>query len=182
MAEDLQSKFNEVFTSFREDLYNAVIESIRKKGHTGENATDPAILDTIGFKLISKKGVLGFDLEMADYWEYLENGRKPTSWRFKRGNGGKQSPFISSIMQWIEWKGLEVQTVKGQSYDKALKSFAFAIANKINKVGTIKGYGYKGSHFLSDVLNDGRLDTFASDLTDLLGEEVVIVVTDKLEA
>lgn len=181
MAEDLQSKFNEVFTSFQERLYTDVEKSLMDKGHGDPYGSSTGIISSIEFKLVTKAGELGFDMLMNDYWEYLENGRKPASWRFKRGGKGGKSNFIESIKSYIESRDIHVD-LKGRTYDKAVTSFAFAIANAINKRGTIKRFGYKGSHFLSDVLNDGRLDTFASELTDLLGEEVVIVVTDKLEA
>ena len=72
----------------------------------------------------------GFNLkvEMEDYWQYVENGRK----------AGKMPP-IQSIYQWIQEKGSMQSKIKNaKNKITATKSLAYVIARKIAKKGTPK--------------------------------------------
>lgn len=108
------------------------------------------------------------DIVMADYWEFVDQGRGKT----KRGNqGGK---FLwQSIEEWITAKGIQVRQSKeesGQSVLERRKSMAVAIANKIHRKG------FKGKFFVKDVLNPQNIDAIAQHLSDAFGQRIILSV------
>ena len=56
------------------------------------------------------------------------------------------------------------------SYEKKVEQMAYAIANKIHKVG------YEGNHFYDEVVNDGRMDKLVAELTVLLKTDINIEI------
>mgnify|MGYP003667143756 FL=1 len=114
-------------------------------------------------------------LSMKDYWKYVESGR---------GIGRPAPP--SAIAYWIKKKGISpadvLQKMKPQSkrlpFEKALTSLSFIIARSIGKKGTIKRFGYSGSKFLTEVLNE-QVPVLKAALEEKLSRNITIrVVTD----
>lgn len=143
-----------------------------------------------GIKILGDKYIIRWDWsgnpKTEKYVKYVIEGRNP----------GKRPPILA-IMTWIRDKGLSAtQTQKSKkilkslkskrikkgfkqlSKEKAVKSFAFAIATNIAKKGTIKRFGYKGKNFLKPVQN-GLAKRISQRLTeafkkDFLGEIKII--------
>jgi hypothetical protein len=57
------------------------------------------------------------------------------------------------------------------SYEKKVEQMAYAIANKIHKVG------YEGNHFYDEVINDGRMDVLINDLKELIKTDFNFEIT-----
>lgn len=115
-----------------------------------------------------------FKIIMADYWEYVDQGRKP----------GKKPP-IKPIVEWIQNKptlkaklGLTNKKLKSQgtarlgdiTARKPILAAAFGISVNIGKKGT------KATKFFSDVVNDVSIELLERDLIRALGKEVEIGV------
>lgn len=112
--------------------------------------------------------VVAVDIKMADYYPFVEKGRKPGL-----------PPPIKSLEQWINAKEEVKKDVKpkpGQSMDDAIKSFAIAISRKIASKGTIKRFGYKGANFIEEVLSPQNIDTIAQHLSDAFGQRIILSV------
>lgn len=92
----------------------------------------------------------GYNLKvnMLDYWEYVENGRKPT-----RTNTPSNPTLQKSLETWIVNKGIQLGNVKDRR--QAIKSLAYVIARKIHRNGT------KARPFISPALTDKTLQTLS---------------------
>ncbi|CAB5223438.1 hypothetical protein UFOVP384_51 [uncultured Caudovirales phage] len=133
-------------------------------------------------------GDYSIEIAMADYWEWVENGRRP----------GKRPP-INSIIKWIKDKQLRLDdkgtTAKGYKRsgtliskskkkvmvgDKKvsiLEAVAYKIAAKIGK------YGTKATNFLSDAVDDYK-DDLVKEMAKALKRDVVTIIntSTKIEA
>ena len=117
-------------------------------------------------------------ISMADYWQWVENGRGPT-----KTTTASKPTLAQSLEQWISAKGIQVRQSKGESKQTVLerrKSMAIAIARKIHSKGTIQRFGYKGSNFIADVLTQQNVDTIAQKLSDLTGLRLTAYVTTEV--
>ena len=105
-----------------------------------------------------------FTLEAPTYYDVLDKGGK--RWTEKQ-------PPVDSIISWMRTKGIQAtiskkkttltDTLKNKKVKKAFKQesqldankgMAFGIAANIKKNGMIKRFGYKGSNFYSEVVNE----------------------------
>lgn len=91
-----------------------------------------------------RDGLLTARVEIADYWEDLENGTKPKG--YTKENRKQLQP---RILAWINTKDSLLAIAKDE---KEKKSLSYAIATNILKNGTIKRFNYRGKKFLSDEL------------------------------
>jgi len=93
----------------------------------------------------------------------------------------QQRPSLTSVARsWqstYKEKGVIKQRKTKISFDEAKKSLAFVIKKNIHKRGIIKRFGYKGSKFFTNVINDGRVQKLEQDLANELGKEIKIVFT-----
>ena len=110
-----------------------------RQGMTENNSDASGELGkSIGFGI--KKTTKGLDLNirMLDYWEHVDQGRKP----------GKPAP-VSKIEEWLSIQNVRDKIRFGQSDaafgESELKSLAYVISRKIGREGT------KGTDFATDV-------------------------------
>lgn len=98
--------------------------------------------------------------DLADYWFYVENGRRP----------GKRPP-ISAIEQWIADKGVQPHPRANGSVPST-KQLAFAISSKIAREGT-QYYQMGGTKVLHDAINEESpvLDAIVDRIGVLLDKE-----------
>lgn len=187
-SKKIENEFTKLLDNFGNDLVTDLKEQLVKDGVVGGGGTASKLAGSIRFVFLTGKEQ-GIGITMADHWEFVENGRK----------AGKRPP-LQPIIDWIKWKGIQLKPLsqkakeastglgkaekkvfKKNQIDSQIKSLAFAISNKIAQKGTIQRFGYKGSNFASDVLNDGRVDALTKTIAQKFGIEVRINITDALK-
>ena len=102
-----------------------------------------------------KGGVLSGAIEATDYWEFVDQGRRP----------GKQPP-LRDILKWVQTK------LPRTSNDMAT---AFLIARKIREKGT------KGNEFASKVLTTKRIDDLEKSITNSMREDIIIAINGQIK-
>ena len=121
-----------------------------------ENNSDASgnLNDSIEFDVKSKANRLEFDLTMLDYYEFVDEGRKP----------GRMPP-TKSILKWLSLPLVRDKLSGGLSDSEVAnpEGLAFQIARKIGRLGT------EGTDFYTNVINS-RLIT--QDLPRLIEESV----------
>lgn len=112
-----------------------------------------------------------FNLLLADYYEWVDKGRKP----------GKMPP-TKNILKWIGQRGLEVSALKGYGKNKAAgkvsiatnlqktRSLAYLIAKKIGEKGT------KGNKFFSKSINRNEVAKLKRRLSEGLKKDVIVEI------
>lgn len=193
VKEDLSRRFFEILGDFGEQLTKDIVQELLDKGVSGGGGTASELAGSITFKVTSKPSII---FSMNDYWEYVENGSRPSKYK-----GNKHSiEKIESLIKWIKWKGIkptlydrakakavkglkgaERKTARENAYEKSVKSLAYAIATKIAQKGTIKRFNYKGSNFIKDVLKDMRVVKLQNDIAREIGLEIEVILNDKLK-
>jgi hypothetical protein len=98
-----------------------------------------ALYNSISVKWVGDPDSKGMKLEvsMLDYWEYVNNGRKP----------GKYVP-IKPLMAWIRSKGFNKSKKTGKFQKFNIKGMAFAISTNIKKFGIQPTYFYDDAYEL----------------------------------
>ncbi len=129
------------------------------------------------FPNVTPQGIT-IGIEMADYYQWVEDGRGKT-----KTTSPSQPTLAQSLEQWISAKGIQVRQSKGESGQTVLerrKSMAIAIARKIHSKGTIERFGYKGSGFIAAVLTQQNIDTIAQKLSDVTGLRISAYITTEI--
>lgn len=191
---DLEDKLLDILGEFGHKLNDDLIKSLDKNGVTGGGGTASKLAGSIKFVFLTGGDEQGIGITMADYWEYVENGRRP----------GKKPP-LDKIIAWIKWKNIQFKPlsqkakeasigkkhpIKPKSIEEKIKDMAFAIQAGIAKRGTSNPQGIesnpgfmgpKGTKFATEVLQDGRVDDLTKTLANTMGIEVKINITDALK-
>ena len=150
-------------------------ESVREKSVKATGNLLQSI--RVDFPSVTPSGIT-IGIEMADYYQWVEDGRGPT-----KTTTASKPTLAQSLEQWISAKGIQVRKSKGQSGQSVLemrKSMAIAIARKIHSKGTIQRFGYKGAGFIADVITQQNVDTIAQKLSDLTGLRISAYVTTEV--
>lgn len=176
-----------ILEDFGEKLVNDLRAAL-KANNVGYGGQDSKLAAKINYKVKQTTRGITFKLHMPDYWEFVDSGRDPGpvskkgiekigEWarakgivgkyqdkelqeRIERQNQSKQNAKKFSKQGKIDRAVRKWKTLKKMPFNRAKKQLAFAIASKIHKKG------YEGNNFLTDTINDGRLDTLATDLKD----------------
>ena len=149
-----------------------IIDALRKNLIEHDKDQPGKLLQSIDVTIEERGQKLVFELEMEDYWIYVDQGRRP---------GGKMPPS-QALLEFIKVRGLKLNTKsvrkfknktirkaqKQISRDKALKSLAFLIGRGIKKKGI------KPTHFFSDIINDNLKERLKQDLTIALQKDIEI--------
>jgi len=119
-----------------------------------ENNSDASgkLNESIAFNIKSKANRLEFDLTMLDYYEFVDEGRKP----------GRMPP-TKPIMDWLRYPSVQDKLGVSGLEDSQIQGLAFQIARGIGANGT------EGTDFYTNVINS-RLIT--QDLPRLIEESV----------
>lgn len=182
VKEDLSRRFFEILDDFGYELSKDLVQELLDKGVSGSGGTASELAGSIRFRVTRKPSII---FTMNDYWEYVENGRRP----------GKKPP-IDNLIEWINWKGgssafkkisnglkLKTQDRSGKpiAEEKKVKTLAFIIAQGIAKRGTIYRFQHKGSNFVRDVLKNMRVEKLQEDIAREIGLEIEVILNDKLK-
>ena len=151
---------------------------------------EPFVVDRAGVLKVLQLSPANPEKSKAGYplWVYAETGRKK----------GKRPP-VGPIENWITYRGIDVKKVKlwetkrkdkdghihlvkpYKNINDTLKLrhiMAEAISASIGRKGTIKRFGYKGSHFLTDVINDKSMKALSVKLSEAVGYEVAVRIAE----
>jgi hypothetical protein len=123
------------------------------------------------------------------------------SYYAEHGRGKGKRPPIAPIENWITYRGIDVHQVKGwtskykdsKGHTKTIKPYknitdtlklrnvmASAISRSIGKKGTIKRFGYKGSKFISSVVNDQSLAELSRRLSEAVGYTISVSLAKEI--
>ena len=176
-----------ILEDFGEKLVNDLRAALKAK-NVGYGGQDSKLAAKIRFRVIPKDNSISFQLLMPYYGEFVDRGRgsgpvskkgieKIGEWaraknlvgkyqenelyeRQKKQIASKQRARNFSKESKRERAKRKWKTLKKMPFNRAKKQLAFAIASKI------RAKGYEGKNFFTDTINDGRLDTLATDLKD----------------
>lgn len=125
------------------------------------------LLDSVRYIFNKKNTSFEISMEMAEYWKYVESGRK--SGRF---------PPISAIREWVRVKPVIPRPYNGKLPTE--NQLAFLIARSIAENGIKPRPIFKDS--LNDVMKDfesGLEDAFTKDVENEMDKIIVILTTYK---
>lgn len=181
---------------FGEELIADIDKSLQNKGFGSKangGTQSTGLIGSTTFDINTGGGGLTMSFYMNDYWYYVQYGRGKTQ------VGKSKKPFEKTLAGklyasgWDVGKGINAREwykkrLKDPSKSKMLKDYegmrkllTKAIAHNIHKKGTIKRFGYKGSNFLTDVFQDGRFDSLSEKLSELIGQKIVIDITNQFK-
>ena len=124
---NLQQTLEELGKAIKLRYQENLIESDRKASYN--------LIESVQYHTVINGYELSIDLEMADYWKYVEDDTKP-HW-----------PPIDKILEWVRIKPVLPQPMANGNLPTE-KQLAFLISRKINEVGTT------GSHDLERTLDE----------------------------
>lgn len=114
-----------------EQKYRERLEASRASGK---------LIDSVRVSVTSNGSNYTINIELLDYWYWVENGRQP----------GKFPP-TDKIVQWISDKGIipqPYQLPNGKQHNTTVEQLAYLIGRKIATDGT------EGKHYLEDTINE----------------------------
>lgn len=177
---DIDSDLEQVLEEIAFDTVDRLKQSAIKKGFR-QNGN---LVQGIGFGAVVKGNSLyTIQIQMADHFMYAEEGRKK----------GKRPP-LQPIIEWIgrtpsvqqsffnqpKWKG-KINTIYKMARNNrplAYRSAAWLISRAIGSKGTIKRFGYKGSKFISSVLNKKYEQDLSNKIAERTGLAVAIYISE----
>lgn len=165
----------------------SIIEALRQNLIEKDKDQPGVLLQSIDVHIFEQGNKLTFELEMEDYWKFVDEGRR----------AGAKMPPQKAILDFLKSRGISAKVserkkkqikgirnktvkkaVKQISRDKGLKQVAFLIGRSIKK------HGIKPTHFYSEVVNDDLKLRLTNDLAKALGKDIEIDIKtsfDKLK-
>lgn len=125
------------------------------------------LLNSIRYIFNKNNTSFEISMEMAEYWKYVENGRK----------SGKFPP-ISAIREWVKVKRVIPRPYNGKLPTE--NQLAFLIARSISKKGIRPRPIFNDS--LDDVMNDfenGLEDAFTKDIENEIDKIMTVLITKR---
>lgn len=110
------------------------------------------------------KDVIGA-INANDYYSAVDQGQKP---------GQPVGPLFRALggdMGWVRQKGIILGNEWGKTDAQRRNNFAYAVARKINKKGTV------GNKFFSKIINDATFDEFAEYLGRAMGQKIALSIS-----
>lgn len=139
------------------DEFGAEIINSYKKELEHEQYTNGELYNTLSYKVNSNNEGWVISISLADYWKYVEEGRRP----------GKQPPR-EVIEKWISVKQIipRPMTLKsGKTVTPTIPQLAFLIARKIGRDGI------QGKHLFANSFQ-GVKQMFISKLTEAITQDI----------
>lgn len=167
-----------------------IIEDLRQKLIEKDKDQPGVLIQSIDVQIFEKGAKLTFELEMEDYWKFVDKGVDGTKeshgseYKFKNGN---KPVNLGAMLDFIKVRGIkpkqsakklkQVQSTKNKTVkkavkqvnrDRALKSAAFAMGLHM------KRQGIKPTHFFTEVITEELKSRMAFDLEKALGKDIEI--------
>lgn len=166
----LRHELNELSRLIKEEIYKRFSSQEAVNHKTGENLSDSGLKGSV--KVDAESGGYAIVFSIADYYEYIVNGWRPT------GNfPGTFGSFLSNIERWIrKWIRKKNNPLNGRTENQV----AWAIINSIYKNGIAPrpflGSGYNNGEDPSKVL------VFLDEMVDNFCDETFQILTEPLDA
>lgn len=139
-----------------QDITNNFVVELKNKLKANDSYASGDLVNSIRGVVKQNGKYLVISIQLEDYWQYVENGRK----------AGKYPP-INAIKKWISVKPVLPRPLKSGKLPTS-NQLAFLIARKISRVGT------KAKPFLKPTITD-------FDLINKVYNEVVNLLNKQLE-
>lgn len=133
-------------------IVNRLVDGLQ----ASEQSASGNLEESIGYVMRSKPSGYEVDIELADYYKYVDQGRKA---------GGM--PPVSKLREWLRYPNVKDRLGLNQLPDSQLNGIAYLIARKIAKEGT------KGNHFFTNVVdNSGIIDEMTEGLANAATQDL----------
>ena len=158
-----------ILENYKQIIFDALSESITKNDKVARGG----LIQSISINIRSFATNMVMEISMADYWKYVDRGRKK----------GSKMPPIDAMLKHIANRGINYKGIqntyknkKGQlvkrkkplAKDKALRTLAFLIGRSISKKGI------KPTNFVDEAFDNNILDNMSKELSTALGREILI--------
>lgn len=117
---------NKVLNDFGKELVEVYIRNINERGINASKG----LADSVSYEIHVGDRQMGVDISLADYWKYVEYGRK----------AGKFPP-LDSIERWIKVKGIQPMT-RTQASVKRWTQHRGSIRKNDRSIPSIKSLAY----------------------------------------
>lgn len=186
---DYESPITQILEQWADGVVKELNRSWIDKGFNPDSSTIKSIAPIV----IDKAGTIkALQINYDEGVIWADRGRGPT----KNGHTPGTPYLYEHIQKWIAYRGINLSSFKSQkvmvkteggkkvarypyrniSNIEANKALSKVIAQSIHRKGTIKRFGYKGSKFLTDVINQESLNALAQRCSEALGEEISITL------
>jgi len=186
---DYESPITQILEQWADGVIQQLNKSWIDKGFNPQSSSIKSVTPIV----IDKAGTIkALQISYDDGVLWAERGRKPT----KNGHTPGTPYLYEALQKWIAYRGINLTSFKNQKVMvkmedgrkvarypyknltniEANKALSHSIAHSIHRKGTIKRFGYKGSKFLSAVINQQSLDALAQRCSEALGEEISITL------
>lgn len=149
----LQSEIEKLHEWWLTAAGDKLVESLRRNKVTFSGGSDSQLAGSIE---ISKKQVL-----MFDYWEYVDQGRRP---------GPVSEQGYENIKRWVKRKGEKKLAdkfgIKDKDFKKRVEKTAYLVRRKVSKEG------YEGTYFVEEAITQQFVDELAQLEADLIAEYI----------
>lgn len=178
MAESIRSILEEWGEKLVDDMKASIDQAVTHGG--GQTSK---LSGSVNYKVLRNQSGYSFKLSMADYWKYVEAGRR---------KGVKGVPLDKLGKKWQNLKGInpakiiyEIQVdynkrkglkrkVKKLPFEKAAKSLSFLIQRSIKKKGI------EPNPFFDRVFNQSRLNDLVEKLKPVIKHDIVLDIKNIL--
>lgn len=179
MAEPIINILTEWGKLIVDDTKKAINEAVEY-----ESGQESDLAGSVNYKVLRTSQGFTFQLTMADYWKYVEKGRKkgvkgvPTE---KIGKVWQNSHNINAaqVIQEITIKANAKRGIKSKpkrlAYDKAAKTLAFLIQRSIKKKGI------KPRPFMSKAIKPERLEQLKEMLAPVMKQQFLLDIKSALQ-
>ena len=152
---------------FLNDYGKELADKYQRKIVNDDAVASGKLLNSIRYIFNKNNTSFEISMEMAEYWKYVENGRK----------SGKFPP-ISAIREWVKVKQVIPRPYNGKLPTE--NQLAFLIARSISKKGIRPKPIFNDSiDDLMQYLEDGLEDAFTKDVENEMDKITVLLTTDK---
>jgi hypothetical protein len=165
----MQDSPRKILENYKQIIFDALAESLNKNDKVARGG----LIQSISINIRSFATNMVMEISMADYWKYVDGGRKK----------GSKMPPIDAMLKHIANRGINYKGIqntyknkKGQlvkrkkplAKEKALRTLAFLIGRSISKKGI------KPTNFVDEAFDNNILDNMSRDLSTALGREILI--------
>ena len=165
----MQDSPRKILENYKQIIIDALADSLEKNDRIAQGL----LVQSISINIRSFATNMVMEISMADYWKYVDGGRKK----------GSKMPPINAMLKhianrWINYKGIQnsYRNKKGQlvkrkkplAKEKALRTLAYLIGRSISKKGI------KPTNFVDEAFDNNILDNMSRDLSTALGREILI--------